>query len=96
VLSASFNTRRTTRTTTRQVREILDQQYPHRLISCGGPQHWPVRSYCLIATGEQFRSYVQEAFATITPEMVTNSKLNLLRLARLCLQMNGGHFEHFL
>jgi hypothetical protein len=32
---------------------------------------------------------VQEAFATITPEMVTNSKLSLLRLARLCLQMNG-------
>jgi hypothetical protein len=31
-----------------------------------------------------------------TPEMVTNSKLCLLRLARLCLHMNGGHFEHFL
>jgi hypothetical protein len=66
------------------------------VLSCGGLRHWPVRSYCLIATGEQFRSCVQEAFATITPEMVTNSKLNLLRLARLCLQMNGGHFEHFL
>jgi hypothetical protein len=47
-------------------------------------------------TGEQFRGCVQEAFATITPEMVTNSELSLLRLARLCLQMNGGHFEHFL
>jgi hypothetical protein len=34
---------------------------------CGGdPRHWPVQSYCLIATGEQFRSCVQEAFATIT------------------------------
>jgi hypothetical protein len=76
---------------------MLDQQYPHRLIrSCGGPRHWPVRSYCLTATGEQFKSCVQEAFATITSEMVTNSKLSLLRLAWLCLQMNGGHFEHFL
>jgi hypothetical protein len=35
-----------------------------------------VRSYWLIATGEQFRGCVQEAFATITSEMVTNSKLS--------------------
>jgi hypothetical protein len=49
-----------------------------------------------IATEEQLRGRVQEAFATITPEMITNSKLSFLRLARLCLQMNGGHFEHLL
>jgi hypothetical protein len=71
VLSPSFNTTALyhTRHHSRQVREILDQQYPHRLIrSCGGPRHWPVRSYCLTATGEQFKICVQEAFATITPD----------------------------
>jgi hypothetical protein len=46
-----------------------------------------------IDTEEQL---IQEAFATITPEMVTNSKRSLLRRARFCLQMNGGHFEHLL
>jgi hypothetical protein len=37
-----------------------------------------------IATGEQLRGRVQGAFTTITrtPEMVTNSKLSLLRRAR--------------
>jgi hypothetical protein len=49
-----------------------------------------------IDTEEKLRGRIQEAFATITPEMVTNSKRSLLRRARLCLQMNGGHFEHSL
>jgi hypothetical protein len=86
----------------RQVREILDQQYPHRWIGRGGPLHWAARSPDLnpvdfflwghvknivykspIATKEQFRGRVQEGFAIIIPEMVTNSKV-------FC----GGHFEH--
>jgi hypothetical protein len=45
---------------------------------------------------EDLRNRLQKAFATITPEMVRASKLNLLRRAQLCLQMNGGHFEHLL
>jgi hypothetical protein len=51
-----------------------------------------------IDTEEQLRGRIQEAFAIqlCTPEMVTNSKRSLLRRARLCLQMNGGHFEHLL
>jgi hypothetical protein len=49
-----------------------------------------------IDTEEKLRGRIQEAFATITPEMVTNSKRSLLRRARLCLQMNGDHFEHSL
>jgi hypothetical protein len=49
-----------------------------------------------IYTEEQLRGCIQEAFATITSEMVINSKRSLLRWARLCLQMNGGHFEHLL
>jgi hypothetical protein len=28
----------------RQVQEILDQQYPYRWIGCGGHRHWPARS----------------------------------------------------
>jgi hypothetical protein len=45
---------------------------------------------------EDLRNRLQEAFGTITPEMVRASKLNLLRRAQLCLEMNGGHFEHLL
>jgi hypothetical protein len=42
---------------------------------------------------EDLRNRLQEAFGTITPEMVRASKL---RRAQLCLEMNGGHFEHLL
>jgi hypothetical protein len=42
---------------------------------------------------EDLRNRLQEAFGTITPEMVRASKLNLLRRAQLCLEINGGHFE---
>jgi hypothetical protein len=45
-----------------------------------------------VLKNETVRGRVQETFATITPEMVTHSKRSLLRRARLCLQMNGGHF----
>jgi hypothetical protein len=45
---------------------------------------------------EDFRNRLQGVFGTITPEMVRASKLNLLRRAQLCLEMNGGHFEHLL
>jgi hypothetical protein len=45
---------------------------------------------------EDLRNRLHEGFGTITPEMVRASKLNLLRRAQLCLEMNGGHFEHLL
>jgi hypothetical protein len=44
---------------------------------------------------EDLRNRLQ-AFGTITPAMVRASKLNLLRHAQLCLEKNGGHFEHLL
>lgn len=97
----------------REVRGILDQQYPNRWIGRGGPRHWPPRSPDLnpldfflwghvknviyrepVNTEEELRNRIQEAFATITPQMITDSKLSLLRRARLCLEMDGGHFEH--
>lgn len=49
-----------------------------------------------INTEEELRNRIQQAFATCTPQMITDSKLSLLRRARLCVQMNGGHFEHLL
>jgi hypothetical protein len=49
-----------------------------------------------IRNEEDLRNRLQKAFATITPEMVRASKLNLLRRAQLCLEMNGGHFENLL
>jgi hypothetical protein len=44
--------------------------------------------------GVREKRCLQEAFGTITPEMVRASKLNLLRRAQLCLEIKGGHFEH--
>jgi hypothetical protein len=50
-----------------------------------------------IHNAEDLRNRLQEAFGTIiTPEMARASKLNSLRRAQLCLEMNGGHFEHLL
>lgn len=37
---------------------------------------------------------IVEALATVTPEMIQRAVLDLSRRARLCLQMEGGHFEH--
>jgi hypothetical protein len=45
---------------------------------------------------EDLRNRLQGALGTITSEMVRTSKLNLLRRAPLCLEMNGGHFQHLL
>jgi hypothetical protein len=40
---------------------------------------------------------IQEAFVSVTEEMITNATTrSLLRRAQLCIQMNGGHFEHLL
>ncbi|CAH1383579.1 unnamed protein product [Tenebrio molitor] len=41
------------------------------------------------------RVRIQEAFVSVTEEMITNATTrSLLRRAQLCIQMNGGHFEH--
>lgn len=45
---------------------------------------------------EELHERIIEAIATITPEMVTNATNNLLRRAQLCIQCDGGHFEHLL
>jgi hypothetical protein len=41
------------------------------------------------------RVRIQEVFVSVTEEMITNATTrSLLRRAQLCIQMNGGHFEH--
>jgi len=45
---------------------------------------------------EELNEKIIEAFATITPEMLRNTQQNLIRRAQLCLQCDGGHFEHLL
>jgi hypothetical protein len=43
------------------------------------------------------RVRIQEAFISVTEEIITNATTrSLLRRAQLCIQMNGGHFEHLL
>jgi hypothetical protein len=100
----------------RNVREILDNQYSQRWIGRGGPHHWPVRSPDLnpldfflcghlkfliyrrpINSEADLRVRIQEAFISVTEEIITNATTrSLLRRAQLCIQMNGGHFEHLL
>jgi hypothetical protein len=94
----------------RNVQEILDNQYPQRWIGRGGPHYWPARSPDLnlnhlksiiyrrpINSETDLRVRIQEAFVSVTEEMITNATTrSLLRRAQLCIQMNGGHFEHLL
>jgi hypothetical protein len=94
----------------RNVQEILDNQYPQRWIGRGGPHYWPARSPDLnlnylksiiyrgpINSEADLRVRIQEAFVSVTEEMITNATTrSLLRRAQLCIQMNGGHFEHLL
>jgi hypothetical protein len=94
----------------RNVREILDKQYPQHWIGREGPHHWPAWSPDLnlnhlkyiiyrrpINSEADLRVRIQEAFVSVTEEMITNATTkSLLRRAQLCIQMNGGHFEHLL
>jgi hypothetical protein len=52
--------------------------------------NWPIHNE------EDLRNRLQGSFGTITPKMVRASKLSLLQRAQLCVEMNGGHFEHLL
>jgi hypothetical protein len=88
----------------------LDNQYPQRWIGREGPHHWPARSPDLnlnhlksiiyrrpINSEADLRVQIQEAFVSVTEEMITNATTrSLLGRAQLCIQMNGGHFEHLL
>ncbi|RZB39881.1 hypothetical protein BDFB_010320, partial [Asbolus verrucosus] len=39
---------------------------------------------------------INGAIETITTEMISSSLESLVRRAHICLQVNGGHFEHLL
>jgi hypothetical protein len=89
----------------RNVREILDNQYPQRWIGRGGPHlglpdlnlnHLKSIIYWRSINSEAYlRVRIQEVFVSVTEEMITNATTrSLLRRAQLCIQMNGGHFEH--
>lgn len=47
-------------------------------------------------TIEELEARVHEAVATVTPEMLTDVQRNMARRARVCIQNDGGHFEHLL
>lgn len=49
-----------------------------------------------INTREELEGKIIEAIATITQEMITKTTNSLLRRAQLCIECNGGHFEHLL
>lgn len=49
-----------------------------------------------IQTIDQLRQRILDAFATITPEMLTNAGRSFIRRARCCIDQQGGHFEQLL
>jgi len=49
-----------------------------------------------IQSRRELNDRILEALATITPNMIHNVSQNLLRRARLCIQINGTQFEHLL
>jgi len=49
-----------------------------------------------IQSRRELNDRILGALATITPNMIHNAGQNLIRRARLCIQMNGTQFEHLL
>jgi hypothetical protein len=45
---------------------------------------------------EELNDQIHETLATVIPNMLRLARENLMKRARLFLQMNGGHFEHLL
>jgi hypothetical protein len=45
---------------------------------------------------EEINDQIYETLATVIPNMLRLARENLIKLARLFLQMKGGHFEHLL
>jgi hypothetical protein len=86
---------------TRQAQQVLDRRYPYSWIGRGGPINWPARSpdyvyHEPVNSLEQLDDRLHEALATITPQMIQGAQASLIRRARLCIQIGGGHFEQLL
>lgn len=45
---------------------------------------------------EHLHEKIREALLSVSPEMLNKCKQNLLRRARCCLRVGGGHFENVL
>jgi hypothetical protein len=45
---------------------------------------------------EELNDQIHETLATVIPNMLRLARENLIKRARLFLQMKGGHFEYFL
>jgi hypothetical protein len=49
-----------------------------------------------INTLEELNDRIHDALATVIPNMLRLTRKNLIKRARLFLQMEGGHFEYLL
>lgn len=49
-----------------------------------------------VNTIEDLEDRIQEAVASVTPEMLNDVQRSMLRRARVCIQNGGRHFEHLL
>jgi hypothetical protein len=87
---------------TTQAQQVLDRRYPDSWIRLtpldyflwGYMKNYVYRE--LVNSLEQLDDRLHEALATITPQMIQGAQASLIRRARLCIQIGGGHFEHLL
>jgi hypothetical protein len=49
-----------------------------------------------INISEELNDQIHETLATVIPNMLRLARENLIKRARLFLQMNGGHFDYLL
>lgn len=45
---------------------------------------------------EELKEYIKKALDTLTPELIRRSIANLIKRVHLCIQEEGGHFQHLL
>jgi hypothetical protein len=49
-----------------------------------------------VNSSEQLDDRLHDSLATITLQMIQDAQASLIRRARLCIQIGGGHFEQLL
>ena len=47
-------------------------------------------------TIQELKAMIEEFFASLGPDLVKKSDLNIKKLAKLCIKANSSHFDHLI
>ena len=47
-------------------------------------------------TIQELKAMIEEVFASLGPDLVKKSELNIKKLSKLCIKANGSHFDHLM